>query len=758
MKKIIIGFFPLIVGLVLAIGGVQCVCAQEGGVEEFTLEEITVTAEKREVNVQDIPASVEAITGADLMEQGKITTSQMLEDIPNVVLAAEFRNVGVMVGSPDAGITIRGVQFKQTSDGQPPAASATYVDGVFQGFGGNFDIDRIEVLRGPQGTLYGRSATGGVVNFITKNPRLGEFGFDGFVEWGEASLKNVQAAINIPASDFFAMRAAAHYFEADGYHNPDGGWYGTREGRIKALFKPSEALDVLLNLTVNERKNNSGGYAARLTSPTTIDYQDTWDDVVEGVWRQGTMGALTVNYDFGESIMTYIGAMRYYEDLESPPQTMINPGRQIMHNQFFNYGEHFKTHELRLASDWDASWDWLIGSFYYDSDYKRTQNSVNHIAYDRGVVDPNPATQDAPIFQQPVEGDITNFGIFTEENFELSDVFRITAGLRYDHTENHAYAAFNMNVNETPRRDPLGPDPGGGNALNPPIWVFFPYEDTLEWDNITYKLRFEYDLTPDNTLYFLTATGFQPGDIRITNKMGPEGIVMFELPYDEEKLTSYEVGSKNRFLDNTLQLNVSAFYYDYEGFRHTVNTAVAGPPVYTIITTPLRMYGTEMDIQWLVTAKDKVSFSVGALDAKITGFPDIPEFNPTSQYLALEKLPRLPDLTANLGYDHVFTFADGSTLVPRAEMRYTSDMYVDQLMDTQVALGLLPYAYQDSYIITDIGATWTSASDKYALTGYIRNVFDEEYKTEVNFGGGVNAVGVTAGDPRVFGLMFRARF
>jgi iron complex outermembrane receptor protein len=765
MKKISIGFFAVIIGLFLVIGGVPWVCAQERAIDEFTLEEITVTAEKREVYVQDIPASVQALVGANLMEQGRITTSQMLETVPNVLVEGGFNNAGIQASTPDAGISIRGVRYKQTSDGQPAAATATYVDGVFQGYGGNLDIERIEVLRGPQGTLYGRSATGGVVAFHTYDPILEEF--SGFVsgEFGRtvsnlmvpkpsSSYKNVQTAVNVPVSDFFALRAAARLIERDGPFNASGGYLGIRDGRVKSYFKPNDALDMLLSLTVWDTMANSGGTAARLLAPGgPIDYYDTETDVVVGAWRRGTMGALTVNYNFSKSILTYIGSMRYYEDLDSPPATMIRPGAQIMHNQFYKYGEHFRTHELRLASDSEGPLAWLVGVNYYNSDYDRYQVSMNHIAYVPdlgGIEDPDPDTRDAPIFEQPARGEITNYGIFTEETYDVSDVFRITAGLRFDKTEVDAYSAFNMNTNENEWR----------NARNPAIWEFYGLEDSVEFDNITYKLRFEYDLTPDSMLYLLSATGFQPGDIRLTNKFDPTigGFVFFTLPYDEEELLAFEAGSKNRLLDDRLQVNFSVFYYDYDGFTYTVNTALGGPPVFNTLPIPLRMIGDELTIDWLVTANDKVTFNVGAVDAKITGYPSIAELNPTKQWMELERLPGIAPLSANLGYEHTFYLDSGATIVPRGEIRYTDGMYIENLTTTALAAGLLPYAYQDAYIIGDIGTTWTSPSGNYSATAYLRNALDKEYITGVNVESGVDSVGVTTGDPRTFGIMFRARF
>jgi outer membrane receptor protein involved in Fe transport len=154
--------------------------SQSGGSGSDTLEEVVVTAQRRVEDVQKVPASIVVLQGTDLQEQGRISTQQILEDVPNVTYAAPNQVLGGAVSggdNPNGNITIRGVQSTQQTAGiAGPSATATYVDDVYQGIGGDFDINRVEVLRGPQGTLYGRSATGGVVAFHTNDPQLGQAG------------------------------------------------------------------------------------------------------------------------------------------------------------------------------------------------------------------------------------------------------------------------------------------------------------------------------------------------------------------------------------------------------------------------------------------------------------------------------------------------------------------------------------------------------------------------------------------------------
>lgn len=763
MKKV-----QMILVVVIALGIMATeTWAQESDSDEFTLEEITVTAEKREVSVQKLASSVTVLEGENILQQGKITTQQILEAIPNV----KFE--GGTAANPNGGIAIRGLKYKSTSDGQPPSATATYVDGVFQGIGGNYDIERVEVLRGPQGTLYGRSATGGVVSFHTKDPKLSKFGASASIEVGEADLKNIQAALNAPFGDKFALRAAAHFNERDGYYNPDGGYSKTSEGRVKALWEPTDKLSVVLSGSLTDQKSASGGYTARLTSPGTIDFKDSYSDVVKSGRKRATMGALTVNYDFSGSTLTYIGAYRTYKDADSPPGVDHKPGVQTMYNLRQNFGENFHTEELRLASNSDGRLKWQIGANYYESDYERSEYSLQHAAFIQdqdGIEDPDPATVDAPIFDHPVSGGTINYGLFTEETYEFRDDFRVTAGLRFDWTEVDVLSAwlFNFNINEH------------GNSLNPPDWRNYDLNENIKFDNLTYKLRFEYDLSPNNMLYALTATGFQPGDLQLATQLvytGPPGtppsnVLFTPMPYEEEKLTSYEVGIKNRFLNNQLQVNVSAFYYDYEGYRHTVNVNVGSPaPSYVQISTPLEMKGAELSADWLFTSVDMLSFSAGYLDAKITSFPIIEGLvhEDTHYYMAFDRVPGVPEFSANLSYNHTFNMTNGSTLVPRIGFRYTGEMNISQITQPQLypdldpddayndSLG--PYVHQDSYIVTDIGTTWMSPSSMYSVTGYVRNLFDEEYVTSINTGGAtIDNLTASAGDPRAWGLVLNVKY
>jgi len=717
---------------------------------EFTLEEITVTAEKRVQNLQDTPSSVTAIAGSSLMESGKYTTPEILANIPNVMYSEYGSGKNVAGYNPDGGISIRGLKYRQRGEGHSPSATATYVDGVFQGAGGNFDISRIEVLRGPQGTLYGRSATAGVVAFYTNDPILSQFSTSISGEIGTANLRNANAVVNVPLGDAFALRVAGHMYERDGFFNPDGKHVEKNEGRIKALYQPSDDLKIVLSGTAIYNTPSSGGLAAYLTGPSTIDYDAKVTSVLEGGTQKHYQGALNIDYNLGGSALTYIGSIRHYKDNEGPGTLDARPTMIENEIEKFN-GENFATHEVRWASDTEGRFNWILGTNFFNSDYDRSTMSYQVVAYQYagGPEETDPNTQNALVWGRTMSGEVANKSIFTEDTFNLRDDLRITGGLRYDKTEVLTTVTYvtNLNMNEN------------HNNLNPVILASEGVSAKRDFNNITYKFRVEYDLTPENMLYALTATGFQPGDVKL-NSQFIEGVQTFIVQtFDEEKLTTYEVGTKNRFLDNTLQMNLSAFYYDYDNYPFQIDTATSGPPNMLDTYAPLKLYGAELDMEWLVTMKDRFTFTAGMQSTELKEIPTIPGLGSLKQWCYFSENVGVPKYTANLGYDHVFFLADDSTLTARTELHYTDKYLLTNLTQAQLDMGQLPYATQDSYVTGDIGVTWNSSSDKYSASLSVKNITDKEYKTGVTLSTqNTQSNAVKVGDPRVWQLSFSAKF
>ena len=749
MKKRLL--FALAATLMLTIV-VPSAWAEESATEdEFVLEEIIVSAEKRNENIQKVPASVFVVSGVDLTELGKSTTAEILEEIPGVDWSSSQDIIGSGHAQPDAGIKIRGIARKESSDGQPPSAVATYVDGVFEGMGGNYDIERVEILRGPQGTLYGRSATGGVVAFHTKDPVLSEFGGSVSLTYGSEELKNIEAAVNAPLGETFALRVAAHYHSQEDAWVGEGGYTETKEGRAKLLFQPTDQLRILLTGQAKYFRYNGGGCSQTYITTDSYDACGAEEDVSYGNFTEMYQGTLDVSYDFGGSVLTYIGSYRNYEDTDNPDGSIRAYPQWIFRDVNYNPGESFHTEELRWASDGDGKWSWLFGANYYYSDFDRTHGAVQALAYEYvgGPEDSPPDSYEAPVFDQTNAGHTYNLGFFTEHTYELTDDLRITAGLRYDKSEVKGDIEMRFNTNLTEY----------GNSLKPASYISTGYAATRDWDNFTYKLRLEYDLAPDNMVYATVATGFLPGDVRLSLLDFSSFLV---LPYDEEKLTSYEVGTKNRFFNNRLQLNASLFYYDYEDYRNTVNLATTVGGSYTIVVTPLEMYGAELELMYLITEKDKIALNFAWLEAEIDNFPIIVTDNgsvDSKEYMALSDIPGNSPFTGMLRYERTIYLPKGNILAPRLTLRYTDGYYLTQLTQAMVDMGQMPYDYQDDYVTCDFGVTLTSADGKYSASLYVNNLFDETYKRGAYISSvSLDANTVYLANPRNYGVNFRVRF
>ncbi|EIZ77123.1 putative outer membrane salicin receptor [Novosphingobium sp. Rr 2-17] len=234
-----------------------------GGVQG--IQEIIVTAERRVGDVQNVATAVSVRSGSELAAQGKYLTRQVLDDIPGVsVVENGSRNTG-SADVQGTNITIRGITPGESAGAGFSQISATpstavYVDGVYEGVGSGYDLDRVEVLRGPQGTLYGRSATAGVVAFHTRNPTLSEFNGNGSFEYGSYDLQHYTGAVNIPVGSTLAVRLAGDYRDqGEGYFGEaKRGKRKRLNGRAKVLWEPTDGLSVLLGYAYEKDRAFSG--------------------------------------------------------------------------------------------------------------------------------------------------------------------------------------------------------------------------------------------------------------------------------------------------------------------------------------------------------------------------------------------------------------------------------------------------------------------------------------------------------------------
>lgn len=708
------------------------------------LEEVVVTAERRSADVQKTAVSVAVLDGDRLAEEGKSTLGQYLENVAGVTVSS------VVIGTaandnPGNGIVIRGVTPDSVLPGDTGVATtALYADGVYQGLGGTFDVDRVEVLRGPQGTLYGRSATSGVVSIYTRDPVIGRWGADGNLEYGSYALRHVSGAVNIPLGPTLSLRVAGNTLAQDSFLDGSrhAGAYEVDAGRAKLLWQPSESLSLLLGAAVQGNITGQGGASAQMTGPNTITItQGPTADPVTSTMRQ-YWGRL--NWDLGIGTLSWQPALRTF-DSNSP--SIINAVPVFIQSITNQYNEdRIHTEEVRLASNAGSRVTWIAGVWYYQRDYD----------YDSTVTwEPSGGFSHEPHVIKTTR----NSAAFGEATFPLAETWRLTGGVRMDHTRTDSQkSTYTFNLNEgscngtpftpgvcTPYGATLSDSWSLPNDLS--TYTLAPGAGLRTQNNFTYKLRIEKDLSPTNLLYAMASSGFLPGDLSVAQSResptSAPAIVAFN--YAPETLHSWEVGDKIRFSDERFQVNSSAYYYDYSGYQAWINLGNGMSPYFVVASSPAKVLGGEVEALWQLSGVDRIGLSAGYTDARFVDKPTL-----FASYVAQDRIPGVAPLTIHATYDHRIMFGGGSMLNAGGDVSYLSSYDEGSLTEAEMA-SLQPYVHVGGQVIGNLRATWTAANGRYSIGGYVRNVGNTVYKTGVN-----DTLAVTPSAPRVYGVTVHA--
>lgn len=696
-----------------------------------TVQEVVVTAEHRTSTAQKTAASISVRSGDDMLAQGRYELKDILEDVPGVVGGAAT-SPGTSLGSgtdnPASGLTIRGVQANLGAGGSvtsTAAPAAIYVDDVYNGIGGGYDIDRVEVLRGPQGTLYGRSATSGLVAIHTYDPSTTAFSAEGAAEFGNYDMRHVAGGVNIPVvEDKLAVRVSGNYYERDGYYSADGDARSSLDFRVKALWTPTENFSALLGYAREDNTTHSGGVSINQATPTTFIF--TPEAIAPPGANDFHQYWAELNLKLGSVVITYIPAYRdWYENATNYLRGIFDANQTIL-----TPNDNFLTQELRIRnSDSTSKLQWQAGFLYY-------HNALTDV--DNLFTLPNGPYA----FKSNSHKVTTAEGGFAEATYAFAPETRLTAGIRYDHTEI-------LNTEDYTSILGITQSLTGDQGLR-------------TFNNVTYKVRLEQDLTPRNMLYASISTGFSPGDITLTTDATFHPIVQV---LQAETLTAYEVGSKNRFLDNRLQVNGDVFYYDYGGYQTAgLNTSPQTPmtPTFSTVASPMKSYGAELEVLAHPWEHGTFSFNASYTHARYGGF---------GQYAFLfssNTVPGVAPFQGSVAYDHRIPIGS-ATLILHGDVHFFTDHDTSSIPQSYAAIGVEPFVHVASQAIGDLNAT-LMFGPHYSITGYVRNVADARYIPD---GWGVGAAipspvpgglpivsngGVNLSDPRTFGVILSVKY
>jgi iron complex outermembrane receptor protein len=698
-----------------------------------TLEEVTVTALKQAQPASKTPVALSVATGEDLKTKGVVSVAQIGEMSPGVIMARDPFGIN---------INIRGVTTTdQTSKGDQ--GIGFNIDGVpirrplVMGLS-FFDVDRVEVLRGPQGTLYGSSTTGGVINVLTNQPgQLFDASAD--VEIGNYGTHRENAMVNIPVSAAFALRIAANANDRDGYIKlNDGGAARNdqhdRSVRISGLYTFSENTSLLLGVTGGTVSGvgystvpriNALGNSSVTAQP--IAFSNPFGGHLDDNYRAFNTTFKTV---VGGASLTYTGGVSDFSAHERTsatfdPQDNLSmgppgaPGVGLPQYSWRNYKGNFKTYsnELRLANAEPGVFEWVVGANSLSDNVHESDHNLNALVT-------NPTIAGSTNGIDPVnQTNHKSTGLFGQATYHLNDQWALTAGMRYSDDKLKRVGTF-----------AAGPTPGCTDPLADCIGG--PNNGSNSGTKITYRLGAQYFISPEQMFYGTIATGYKPGGFNdfdpATGGVGP---------YSPEQLTDYELGYKGRWSDK-VEFDSNLFYYDYAKDQVSSLTAVGGVFVIFTKSVPAKVYGWENELTYKVTPNDKLKVSASFEHSRYGQFMTGILQNVDWTGYSLDKTPHA---AVKLSYSHEWTLSSGAYVNANLSSQYSTSYALSNFVNaTQY--------HQKAYTRSSANLTYTAASDHYWFQLFVQNIEDKVQMTSV--GGNADA-GIN--EPRYFGVRFGVR-
>jgi iron complex outermembrane receptor protein len=748
----------------LAVAAVALVA--EGAWAQVTprLEEVQVTAQRRPEDVQRMAVGVGVLTPEQLRDAGVSKPQELGELLPALQVAATAAPITVYYLRAAGNFT---------GNSLTDSAVAFNVDGVYVGrphatAGFFYDLERIEVVKGPQGTLYGRNATAGAINVLPKRPELGRSTAEAAVEMGNHGALRLDGVANIPLGERSAVRAAGFKVEHDGYMNDGLDDQDDIAGRLSFLSEPNDALSVKIAAdyfdqgglgTASTPVALGPAHRFGISSEQGGDFYESQRNFVGG--RNFEAMPLTQrldNYFWGvNATIDWTTDRGTFTLLPAYREGHLDTIGAAIGTQVITIEDDRQTSlEARFASDTGGRVDYIAGAYWFDETNEvprfvpNTQFTMSVQGYDTGV---------------------ESSAAFGQLKWALTGSLRATLGARYTHEEKFLRGSFESSVrrcvvptgcpdNEripVTQVEPLAPDPDPSDGVIT-FGARIESDESEDFSNWTWRAALEADVGEQSFLYASYDTGFKSGGFFFSNDSEV---------FRPEHLEALTLGSKNRLWGDRLQLDVELFHWRYEDQQ--VSTITQDSHGVTNLATRnvgnATMNGIEVESTWAVTEATRLSLGLQFLDATyddfvyvtpltsgppLTGCAMTPGASGFEVDCSGKRAPYAPVWTVNLGAEYAFRLPGDSALVAGVRLRYQSE--------TLTGLDFTPLEYQEGFTTLGASVTWTSRDERYSVAAYGNNLTDETVVAnsfQPPFGAFV--VG-TLRPPRLYGLRVAARF
>jgi iron complex outermembrane receptor protein len=672
-----------------------------------TLEEVVVTATKRDASLSDLSVAANVLSGDEIGPGGVQTVRDMYTEIPNLSIGDQFGFARIfMRGIGMTSIDIGGegaVSILQDGSIIPrPAAQLV----------GMFDLEQVEVLRGPQGTLYGRGATAGAINIVTAKPG-NELG--GYVNAtvGNYGMTTLEGAVDLPMSDNLALRLATKVERRDGYGENlfTGNDVDDRDAnayRATLAYTPDAAWDATLSYQYYEEDDNNyafhyfgpsagtvGGQppaVGALGGSTIFDVGGTFYDIYSDQEainkRDGYLANLILNFELSDGVSlrstTSAQSMDRFlrDDLDSTEVDLF--GQNNYTEESDSFGQEFTLNVVR------DNYSVLAGAMYFEEElFGEVRVPLTNFCFFAA-----PATCGTPVgdflnsgkYLQDGDVDITAYAAFVEVTVPLGEQFTVIAGARYNYEERE----------------------GTGSFIFDAIGLNVPTDAKADWDDITPRITLEYRPGDNVMLYATYNQAFKSGVIN-TGSVSP--------PLDPETVDAFEVGYKGSNDDGSLTYAFAAFFYDYQDVQ--ISFVDATSTVSTINAAAAENFGAELELNYAMTDSLSVDFYATYLSAEYQEFINgdyANGFTPTD--LSGNTLPNAPEYTFKLGVTYQTAVGNGNLRV-RGEGYYQDDVYFTEWNRSDAA--------QDAYGLINASADYSFGADgRWMVSLWGRNLTDEE--------------------------------